>query len=780
MDTKKKILILSANPKNTARLRLDEEIREIEEGLGRAKHRDQFIIRTKWAVRLRDLRRAMLDYEPQIVHFCGHGEENGLMVEDENGNSTPVASEALAGLFELFANQTECVLLNACYSQTQAEAINQHINYVIGMNQGVTDKAALEFAIGFYDGLGAGKSIPDAFKLARNAIQLVGLPDHLTPMMLTKRVREERASPNSEQGLPKSLKHKIEAGVYDVFLCYNSQDKPAIKAIAEQLEQHGIRPWLDEWELQPGIPWQEILEKQIEKIQAAAVFIGPGGMGPWQKLEQKALIGQFLKRECPVIPVILEGFKGSPELPLFLKELTWVDFRKKEPDPFEQLSWGITGKTTVPEAISETPGKFRIRFSIKKFIILTFLLVIGGLLIWLYQPPLSLLMRDAPIVERTDRSRVKLSILASRTSHMVLIDSDNQKFDVEQNGQISFPNLLPGEHEYQLKIKMWPLSQPFPIPAKVKIIYYPDWEIRQFPDAQTEEFAHTGDILCVAFSSNGETVISGSADTTLKLWNINTGKIIKTFFGHEEPVLSAAFSPDGKMIISGSMDKTLKLWDVESGNIIQTFSGHDNQVASVAFFPNGKKVISGSADTTLKIWDIETGRFLKNLRGHLDTVTCVAFSSQGKIISGSADGTLKLWDHNGEYLDTFSGHEKGDTSEVFSVAFSPNTETTVISGGADGSLKLWNVEAESILKTFLGHKDSINTVAFSPDGKTILSGSSDTMLKLWDVETGKSIRTFSGHSKPVFGVAFSPKDQKAISASGDATLKLWWVAVEPE
>ncbi|MBW4627667.1 MAG: CHAT domain-containing protein [Brasilonema octagenarum HA4186-MV1] len=184
MNQVTEILILSANPKNTNPLRLDEEVREIEEGLQRSRNREQFKVRSKWAIRLRDLRRAMLDYEPRIVHFSGHGEMNGLAVENEFGNTVLVNSDALEGLFELFRDRVECVLLNACYSESQVKGISKHIQYVIGMRQEVTDKAALEFAVGFYDALGAGKSIEEAFRFGRNAIQIYGLPEHLKPILL--------------------------------------------------------------------------------------------------------------------------------------------------------------------------------------------------------------------------------------------------------------------------------------------------------------------------------------------------------------------------------------------------------------------------------------------------------------------------------------------------------------------------------------------------------------------------------------------------------------------
>ncbi len=181
------ILILAANPKDTSRLRLDEEVRDIGEGLQRAKHRDQFVLEQKWAVRPRDIQRAMLDINPSIVHFSGHGTEGeGLVFEDETGSAKLVDGEALAGLFELFEEQLKCVVLNGCYSEVQAEAIAQHINYVIGMKKAIGDKAAIEFAVGFYDALGSGKPVEFAYKFGCAAIRLAGIPEQLTPVLKKK------------------------------------------------------------------------------------------------------------------------------------------------------------------------------------------------------------------------------------------------------------------------------------------------------------------------------------------------------------------------------------------------------------------------------------------------------------------------------------------------------------------------------------------------------------------------------------------------------------------
>ncbi|MBD2527267.1 AAA-like domain-containing protein [Nostoc sp. FACHB-133] len=214
--TVKTILILAANPKNSTPLRLDEEVREIDAGLMRARNREQFELEQKWATRPRDVQRAMLDINPQIVHFSGHGVGNGgLALEDETGNTKLVSTKALAGLFELFVEQVECVLLNACYSEIQAEAIAQHIPYVIGMSQAVGDKAALEFAVGFYDALGAGKSIEFAYKFACNSICMAGIAEDLTPVLKKKtnvlsdnrrpQERESQELDNSTRLLPNSI-----------------------------------------------------------------------------------------------------------------------------------------------------------------------------------------------------------------------------------------------------------------------------------------------------------------------------------------------------------------------------------------------------------------------------------------------------------------------------------------------------------------------------------------------------------------------------------------------
>lgn len=132
---------------------------------------------------------------------------------------------------------------------------------------------------------------------------------------------------------------------FDVFLCHNSSDKPMVRHLAEQLHRRGLVVWLDEWELIPGRPWQEALEEIIQTVMAAAVLVGPDGIGPWQDREMRGFLSEFVRRNLPVIPVLLPGASDKPELPIFLKEFTWVDLRAGiSENALDRLQWGITGK----------------------------------------------------------------------------------------------------------------------------------------------------------------------------------------------------------------------------------------------------------------------------------------------------------------------------------------------------------------------------------------------------------------------------------------------------
>lgn len=261
------ILFVAADPTDASRLRLGEEFREIQEKLKLAKLRDRFRLELpQLSVRPADISQALLDVQPQIVHFSGHGASTGaLCFENELGQTHFVQPEALAALFEQFADQANCVLLNACYSETQAKAIAEHIEYVVGMSQAISDKAAIAFAVGFYQALGAGRTIEEAYKLGCVQIRLQGVPEHLTPIL----VKKGQAKPLPQEA-SNSLESRQPSGVA-VSLVFNKDglvinDEQELKAsLAEALfaAEHQL-PVTFDVVLEP----LEVVERYINSIQS--------------------------------------------------------------------------------------------------------------------------------------------------------------------------------------------------------------------------------------------------------------------------------------------------------------------------------------------------------------------------------------------------------------------------------------------------------------------------------------------------------------------------------
>jgi len=284
------------------------------------------------------------------------------------------------------------------------------------------------------------------------------------------------------------------------------------------------------------------------------------------------------------------------------------------------------------------------------------------------------------------------------------------------------------------------------------------------------QLGHAGAVQSVAWSPDGKTLASGSADNTVKLWDGGSGQLLYTLSGHSSVVLSVAWNSDGKTLASGSSDNTVKLWEAGSGQLLRTLGGNFSSVTSVAWSPDSKTLASGSEDGTVKLWDAGSGQVLRTLSEHSSAVLSLAWSPDGKTLaSGSEDKTVRLQEAgSGQLLRTLIGH----SSFVWSVAWSPDGKT-LASGGADNTVKLWEVVSGQLLRTLIGHSSDVLSVAWSPNGETLAGGSEDHTVKLWEAGSGQLLRTLSGHSSEVWSVAWSPNGKTLASGSGDNTVKLW-------
>ncbi|MEV6735275.1 trypsin-like peptidase domain-containing protein [Streptomyces sp. NPDC051364] len=281
---------------------------------------------------------------------------------------------------------------------------------------------------------------------------------------------------------------------------------------------------------------------------------------------------------------------------------------------------------------------------------------------------------------------------------------------------------------------------------------------------------HTASVPAVAFSPNGKTLATGSADKTVRLWNVTTGKTRKTLTGHTEWVEDVAFSPDRKTLATASDDNTARLWNVTTGKTRKTLTGHTDALLSVAFSTDGKTLATASGDKTVRLWNVTTGKTRKTLTGHTGWVEDVAFSPDRKTLAtASDDKTVRLWNATtGKTRKILTGH----TQAVLGVAFSTDGKT-LATGSTDQTVRLWNVTTGKTRKTLTGHNNSVNSVAFSPDGKTLATASSDSTAKLWDVATGVTRTTLIGHTDLIYSSTFSPNGHTLATASGDKTARLW-------
>jgi len=316
------------------------------------------------------------------------------------------------------------------------------------------------------------------------------------------------------------------------------------------------------------------------------------------------------------------------------------------------------------------------------------------------------------------------------------------------------------------------------LPAGARFLRLRNAVARESPALIRELVGHRGAVNACVVTADGQRVISAGDDGTLKVWNLENGRVIATLVGHASWVSACAVTADGRVVVSASGDRRLKVWNLDSGRALATLEGQVYPVNACAVTADGQRLVSASADGApdgkrdgiVKVWDLENRRVLATLKAHADWVKACAITADGRyVVSASSDRMLKVWQwESGRELARLQGHD----GKVNGCAITADGRR-VVSASYDGLLKVWDLESGRELVTLKGHLGPVNACTVTADGKCVISASNDRTLKVWDLESGREVVTLEGHAGAVRGCAVTPDGRRVISASEDGTLKVW-------
>ena len=284
----------------------------------------------------------------------------------------------------------------------------------------------------------------------------------------------------------------------------------------------------------------------------------------------------------------------------------------------------------------------------------------------------------------------------------------------------------------------------------------------------------------VSISPDGHLALTGGSEGVARLWDLETGKLIRALEGHSGEIRAVAIASDGRHALTGSVDETARFWDLKTGKQVWSLEGHD----PVAISPDGRRALTGGGEKTARLWDLETGKLIRRLEGHHDEVNAVAFAPNGRVaITGSIDKTARLWNlERGKTIKKLQGHR----APVQAVAIAPDGRYALTGGG--DMARFWDLETGTQIRPFDDYdeiraienaKFFVKTgkeirssfegpgalaVAISADGQRALTGKFDKAARLWELQIGRMLRSFKDDSQTVCAVAFTPDAHHALTA----------------
>jgi WD40 repeat protein len=292
---------------------------------------------------------------------------------------------------------------------------------------------------------------------------------------------------------------------------------------------------------------------------------------------------------------------------------------------------------------------------------------------------------------------------------------------------------------------------------------------------------HTRGINCLAFTpsvQNQPPILASGSRGEIKLWDLNKGELICTLgerpwskSGLVDEINALAFAPDGQTLVSGGADSTIKIWHVGARDLIDILHKHNGMVRCVGCTPNQRMVLTGGDDRRILYWDLRLRQVSSALSLDDTAAHALALSLDGETLVTGSYRKIKVWRLQGE--ETKLKHSLSAHSHIVSCLRLSQDGKILISGSRDQTIKVWNLQTGELLRTLKGHSDAVCAIAFSPSGDIIASGSADKTIKIWHLDSSELLGTFTGHTNAVTGLTFTASGEMLVSASLDKTIKIW-------
>ncbi|MEM7455202.1 MAG: protein kinase [Planctomycetota bacterium] len=327
--------------------------------------------------------------------------------------------------------------------------------------------------------------------------------------------------------------------------------------------------------------------------------------------------------------------------------------------------------------------------------------------------------------------------------------------------------------------------------------HYCGWDSRfihnEFSSSKDIVYGHADNVFALDASGCGKYLATGGRDNTVTVRDAESKRFLYTIY-LEDAVSCIRFSPDGLQLAGADRSNRITVWEAESGRKVRQFGPFEQDMMSLEFFPDGSRLLAGGSDfdtkpersdrievestePLIRVLSLESGEVLQELAGHDGAVTALDFGIDSSVfVSSSRDSTVRIWHEvEGEYRSTsmLDKHFRG----VVDVDVSPAGDL-IVSCGEDKTIRLWDIETGELLRTFAGHNESVNAVAFSPDGNRIGSASSDRTARIWTVE-GEELLVCQGHFDELCDVWFSVDGSELFTCADDQTVRVWSTRNKP-